>query len=217
MPRNLRLLGPEIQSAVTAIEAKRMAAPTKDAMKSAWKTASLPDAVVRLVREKYSQFRDPAVLMTISGPILNGFPQRGGNRRPAHLRLEPCFRASALMSETNRSTSHISPGSASCPAVKALSWLRVGSSCARANADADGRNSRSSPAVGWRARNEITSGRKPEEPDQPPRDPRAMISPNLSCSGSGCRASLSGISIVNCIISSLTGLASNVQHRGRSS
>jgi len=165
-------------------------------MKSIWILTGLPQAVARLFAIWVTEFRHPAVFATVAGAFSNGISDRGGNRKPAHLRLEPRLWTSALMSETNRSTSQISSSSASSSAVNAPARLRSRSSCARATVGADGRNSRISPAVGCRARNEITSRRRPEEPDHPRRNPRAIISPRRSRSGSSCRASLSGISMV---------------------
>ena len=121
---------------------------------------------------------------------------------------------SALMSETNRSTSHISSNSASSSGVNTPCWLRPRSSCARAAAGPVGRNCRISLAVGWRARKEITSRRRLEVPDQPRRNPRAIISPRRSRSGSNCWASLSGISMVNRMIQRLTQSAEPVKSRG---
>jgi hypothetical protein len=64
---------------------------------------------------------------------------------------------------------------------------------------------------GSEGKKDIISRRSPEAPDQLRRNPRAMISARRSCSGSNCFARLSGISIVHCMIQSLSRVEGSVK------
>jgi len=174
---------------------------------SVWIAARAPQVVPRLLAVRVAEFT------ATPGPFSNGGSEGGGNPRLAHAAVERCASTSALMSETNRSTSHISSSSASSAGVNAPSWLRRRSSCARAATCSDGRNSTISSAAGRRARKEITSRRRLELPDQVCRNPRAIISASRSRSGSNCRANWSGISMVNRMKGRLTQRADPVKPR----
>ena len=171
------------------------------------------DNVVGLVSKERADLGHPAVFAATPGPFTNGGSEPGGNPRLAHAADERRANTSALMSETNRSTSHSSSNSASSSGVNAPSWLRLRSSCARAEARSDGLNSMISSSAGRRARNEITSRRRPEFPNHVRRSPRAIISGSRSRSGSSCLASFSGISMVICMSRRVAHLAGRVKPR----
>ena len=162
-----------------------------------------------------------------SGQIASGFPQLSprrftvglvevgsqcsGNPRLAHAPAKRCASTSALMSETKRSTSQISSNSDSSSGVNPPSWFRSINSCARAAACSEGRNAMISSAAGRRARNEMTSRRKLELPNQLRRNPRKIISPRRSRSAPNCPANWSGMSMVNCTALSLVDIGSSVK------
>lgn len=156
--------------------------------------------VIWFVKEESTCLRHQAVFTAFTSPFPNGGSERSREMRLAHALPDCCAKTSALISETKRSTSQISSSSASSTAVRAPSWLRRRSSCARAAALGDGRNLMISLAAGRRARNEITSRRRPELRVQVRLNPRAIISATRSRSGSNCCASCSGISMVTCMI-----------------
>lgn len=170
--------------------------------------------VIRFVRKEASRLRHSAIFAPSLGTVSNQTFEPRRDRRAAHFRPDTCFSTSALMRETNRSTSQISSSSASSCGVRAPASFRPRSFCARALARGDGRNFKISSRVGRRARNEMTSRRRPLELDQPRRNSRAMISFSRSRSGSNFRARSSGISMVNCIALSVAEAASSVKPAG---
>jgi len=113
------------------------------------------DDVVGFMGEERAGLGHPAVFAAATGLLANGRSEGGRNPRLAHAAAERCASTSALISATNRSSSHISSSSASSTAVNAPSWLRRSNSWARAAACSDGRNAMISPkrAVGSLPRN----------------------------------------------------------------
>src|SRR5207248_264569 len=75
-------------------------------------TVLLGNDVVRFVWEECAQVGDQAVFAAGTGARSNGIAPLSGHS-PAHARPEACSKTSALISATNRSTSHISSSSAS--------------------------------------------------------------------------------------------------------
>jgi hypothetical protein len=187
------------RSDVRAFEAIALNASQSQVFKDSLAAVLDRNDVIGLMRKERRALGHPTILAPPVRSFPYGSPERLGNSGLTQADAPRWARTSALMSETNRSTSQISSSSASSSSVNVPSRFCCSSCSARANAASEGRNAMISSAVGCRAKKEITSRRRPEVADQLRRNPRAMISVKRPRSGSNCLARLSGISMVNCI------------------
>jgi len=188
---------------IGSLEAVALDTRQRKILKRGFSTVLGSDDMIRFVNEKRADLGHLAVFAAITSSFPNSRPDRSGNARLAHARPGCCANTSALISDTNRSMSQISSSSASSAGVRFPAWLRRSNSWARAAAGSDGWKPIISLAAGRRAKNEITSRRKPEFRVQVRRSPRARMSATRSPSGSNCRANCSGISMVTCMTQSL--------------